>query len=109
MASLSTRSAAQEITVAAAADMGSALTELAARYQKKTGTSIRLLFGSSGNLTQQIKNGAPFDLFRSEERRVGKECRSRWSAYHEKTKVALIKDQESDNMTHLKKNIDLTM
>jgi len=65
MASLSTRSAAQEITVAAAADMGSALTELAARYQKKTGTSIRLLFGSSGNLTQQIKNGAPFDLFLS--------------------------------------------
>src|SRR5947207_15738650 len=24
--------------------------------------------------------------FRSEERRVGKECRSRWSPYHEKTK-----------------------
>src|SRR5689334_23625215 len=24
--------------------------------------------------------------FRSEERRVGKECRSRWSAYHEKKK-----------------------
>src|SRR3712207_9475634 len=23
-----------------------------------------------------------FDLFRSEERRVGKECRSRWSPYH---------------------------
>src|SRR5687768_17795736 len=25
-------------------------------------------------------------LWRSEERRVGKECRSRWSPYHEKTK-----------------------
>ena len=24
----------------------------------------------------------PFDLTRSEERRVGKECRSRWSPYH---------------------------
>ena len=24
--------------------------------------------------------------FRSEERRVGKECRSRWSPYHEKKK-----------------------
>ena len=23
-----------------------------------------------------------FDRFRSEERRVGKECRSRWSPYH---------------------------
>src|SRR5438034_9231089 len=33
---------------------------------------------------------APPDAFggepRSEERRVGKECRSRWSAYHEKKK-----------------------
>src|SRR5690349_25026306 len=26
------------------------------------------------------------DIFRSEERRVGKECRSRWSAYHKKKK-----------------------
>jgi len=24
----------------------------------------------------------PFPMFRSEERRVGKECRSRWSPYH---------------------------
>src|SRR5690554_7989798 len=27
------------------------------------------------------------ELFRSEERRVGKECRSRWSPYHEKKKI----------------------
>ena len=27
-------------------------------------------------------NPAPFRLMRSEERRVGKECRSRWSPYH---------------------------
>src|SRR5437762_8871235 len=26
-------------------------------------------------------------VFRSEERRVGKECRSRWSRYHKKIKV----------------------
>ena len=24
----------------------------------------------------------PYELLRSEERRVGKECRSRWSPYH---------------------------
>ena len=24
----------------------------------------------------------PFEIMRSEERRVGKECRSRWSPYH---------------------------
>src|SRR5690348_17367768 len=28
--------------------------------------------------------------FRSEERRVGKECRSRWSPYHEKVKVLRV-------------------
>jgi len=26
--------------------------------------------------------GHPSNIFRSEERRVGKECRSRWSPYH---------------------------
>ena len=30
----------------------------------------------------QLSHGLPFSLTRSEERRVGKECRSRWSPYH---------------------------
>ena len=29
-----------------------------------------------------LLGGEPFELIRSEERRVGKECRSRWSPYH---------------------------
>ena len=29
-----------------------------------------------------VTNGATYLIFRSEERRVGKECRSRWSPYH---------------------------
>src|SRR2546422_10584577 len=29
-----------------------------------------------------LKQGHPEDALRSEERRVGKECRSRWSPYH---------------------------
>ena len=29
-----------------------------------------------------LGNGFSVALFRSEERRVGKECRSRWSPYH---------------------------
>ena len=28
------------------------------------------------------KTTRPIDILRSEERRVGKECRSRWSPYH---------------------------
>ena len=54
---------AQEITVAAAADMSAALPQLVAAYTKKTGQVAKLSFGSSGNLTNQIRNGAPFDVF----------------------------------------------
>ncbi len=60
---LSTFVTAQEITVAAAADLSTALPEIGAAYAKQTGRSVKLSFGSSGNLTTQIENGAPFDLF----------------------------------------------
>jgi molybdate transport system substrate-binding protein len=53
----------QEITVAAAADLSSALKDIADGYEKKTGVKVKLSFGASGALTQQIQNGAPFDLF----------------------------------------------
>jgi molybdate transport system substrate-binding protein len=54
---------AQEITVAAAADMSAALPPLIDTYTKKTGRTVKLSFGASGNLTNQIRNGAPFDVF----------------------------------------------
>ena len=54
---------AAQITVAAAADLNAALTEIAARYEKSGGGAVRLSFGSSGNLFNQILNGAPFDVF----------------------------------------------
>src|SRR5258708_1183599 len=55
--------AGSEITVAAAADLNSALSEIAASFKKQTGITVKLSFGSSGALAQQIQNGAPFDLF----------------------------------------------
>jgi molybdate transport system substrate-binding protein len=54
---------AAQITVAAAADLNAALTEIAASYEKSGGGAVRLSFGSSGNLFHQIQNGAPFDVF----------------------------------------------
>jgi molybdate transport system substrate-binding protein len=60
---LSTLASAQEITAAAAADLSTALPEITAAYTKQTGQPVKLTFGSSGNLTTQIENGAPFDLF----------------------------------------------
>jgi len=52
-----------ELTVAAAADLSSALQAVADSYEKKTGVTLKLSFGASGALTQQIQNGAPFDVF----------------------------------------------
>lgn len=54
---------AQEITVAAAADLQYALPEVAHFYEAKTGQHVKLTFGSSGNLFAAIQNGAPYDLF----------------------------------------------
>ena len=56
-------SAAEEITVAAASDLQFAFQDVAARFQKDTGNSVKLIFGSSGNFFAQIQNGAPFDLY----------------------------------------------
>ena len=54
---------AQEITVAAAADLQFAMQDVAARFQKETGKTVNPIYGSSGNFFQQIQNGAPFDIF----------------------------------------------
>ncbi len=55
--------AEREINVAAAADLSAVLQEVAANYEKRTGVMVKLSFGASGALTQQIQNGAPFDIF----------------------------------------------
>ena len=39
-------------------------------------------FCNSLDALSEAKNRDFSDSFRSEERRVGKECRSRWSPYH---------------------------
>jgi molybdate transport system substrate-binding protein len=52
-----------EIRVAAASDLKFAMSEMAAEFEKQTGTSVRVTYGSSGNFFSQIQNGAPFELF----------------------------------------------
>lgn len=51
--------------VAAAADLNFALTEIAGQFHGDTGQQVELVFGSSGTLTRQIQDGAPFELFLS--------------------------------------------
>ena len=58
-----TSNAPGELTVAAAADLQFAFTEIGALFEQETGTKVTFVFGSTGQLAQQIENGAPFDLF----------------------------------------------
>jgi molybdate transport system substrate-binding protein len=51
--------------VAAAADLRFALPEIAGEFSRETGLAVELAFGSSGNFTRQIRQGAPFEAFLS--------------------------------------------
>ena len=51
------------VRVAAASDLKFVLAELAQRYQSETGHRVELNLGSSGQFTQQIRQGLPVDLF----------------------------------------------
>jgi molybdate transport system substrate-binding protein len=63
LCSLSHICVSQEISVAAAADLQFAMEDIAGRFQKETGKTVKPIYGSSGNFLQQIQNGAPFDIF----------------------------------------------
>lgn len=54
---------AEPLLVAAASDLQFAFGEIAALYTQQTGVRVTLTFGSTGQLTQQIENGAPYDVF----------------------------------------------
>ena len=54
-----------QIKVAVAANAQFAMKELAKNYEKETGNKVELIISSSGKLTTQIKEGAPFDIFLS--------------------------------------------
>lgn len=56
-------STANEITVAAASDLTNAFTEIGKLFEQQTGTKVTFSFGSTGQLADQIENGAPFDVF----------------------------------------------
>lgn len=55
----------QDLAIAAASDLQAVLPAIGARFEERSGVSVRLTFGSSGNFFSQLQNGAPFDLFLS--------------------------------------------
>lgn len=56
---------AQNLRVAVAANLQGVIKVLGKDFKEKTGIGIEPIIGSSGNLTQQIQNGAPYDVFLS--------------------------------------------
>lgn len=51
------------IKVAAASDLSQAFKEVGAEFEKDTGKKVTFSFASTGLLSKQIMEGAPFDLF----------------------------------------------
>ena len=52
-----------ELTVAAASDLTAAFEEIGRDFESTEKNKVVFVFGSTGMLTRQIENGAPFDLF----------------------------------------------
>ncbi len=74
--------AEQRISVFAAASLTNALGEIAAQFEKATGTKVALSFASSATLAKQIENGAPANIFVSAD--------AKWMDYlQDKAKIVI--------------------
>ena len=51
------------LNVATSANMQFAMNEIISEFEKDNDISIELIVSSSGKLTSQIEQGAPFDIF----------------------------------------------
>lgn len=56
---------AKDFIIAGSANMQYALEDLSKEYTKESGISFKTVISSSGKLTAQIENGAPFSIFLS--------------------------------------------
>ena len=61
--------AKEPLRVASASDLQAVMPVLVARFKADTGIDVEPIFGASGQLAQQIKAGAPFDLFLAANRK----------------------------------------
>ena len=61
-----------DIKIATAANVSFAMKDLVKEFQKQNNVNIKIIIGSSGKLTSQIENGAPFDIFLSADMKYPK-------------------------------------
>ena len=65
------------LTIAAASDLRFALDELVQAFRAtRAGVQVDAVYGSSGKLSTQVRNGAPFDIFFSADRAYAQELES---------------------------------
>jgi molybdate transport system substrate-binding protein len=62
---LASTALAQAPQIAVAASVKPAMDELVVAFRQATGMDVSVVYGSSGNFTRQIRQGAPFQLFLS--------------------------------------------
>src|SRR5262249_12317634 len=63
LAACGSRQEPDKLTVAAAANLTDVFTEVQRTFQTKTGLDVVFSYGSTVELSQQIANGGPFDVF----------------------------------------------
>ena len=58
----------QTLVVAAASDLAKISTPLAAAFERARGVKVTFSFGASGQLEQQVRQGAPYDVYAPADR-----------------------------------------
>lgn len=106
-------SQAQEITVAAAADLHSAMDEIVSHFRSESSARLKVTYGSSGNFYQQIQSGAPFDLFFSANTDYPKRLESAGlivpGTYYEYARGKLVLLVSSASTIDLKKGLQVLL
>ncbi|MDB5351939.1 MAG: molybdenum transporter, periplasmic molybdate-binding protein [Planctomycetota bacterium] len=64
-----TKVALEPVRIAAASDLQAVMPKILERFKAETGVEVVATFGASGQLSQQIKQGAPFDVFLAANRK----------------------------------------
>lgn len=99
---------AQQVNVAAAANLRFVLEELKTEYLKSHPDSkVNITFGSSGNLVQQILNGASFDFFMAADNEFPLKLKDKGVTYGEMKTYAFGKLAMYSTTLDLSKGVDV--